>query len=240
MKAAALALGLVLMPCALRADEAPCAPRVLEKQGARFVEVCGAGVLLSDAPLACAADGGEACEPVTALAPAPREPGRPNRHVDALVTGGEAARKLCRERFAARLPTPAERARARDLGFASVVVREEPGEFARLRLDEEPEWVEEAGRLARVPAARPHAAGEALLGCVAEPALPRARAVPLGSVCGERPLEAEVRSPDCALEAPGGARFELGCDPAHLVRSRAAPEHAAFRCVLPASALPGS
>jgi hypothetical protein len=54
--------------------------------------------------------------------------------------------------------------------------------------------------------------------------------VPLGSVCDERPLEAEVRSPDCALASPSGARFELGCDPAHTVRSKASPDHAAVRC----------
>jgi hypothetical protein len=235
--ALALALGAALAAGALRAGDAACKPRSLDEHGVRFLEVCGAGFLLADAPLACGA--ADACEPVTALAPAPRDAGRPNRHVDALVTDGESARRLCRERFGGRLPTPAEREQARSLGFVSVLVREEPGEFARLRLDEEPEWAAEGERLVRMPAAapRPRAPGEWLLGCVAEPALPRARAVPLGSVCDERPLEAEVRSPDCALAAPGGGRFELGCDPAHGVRSRTAPEHAAVRCVLPASAL---
>jgi hypothetical protein len=228
--AAALALAAALAAGAAHAEEAACAPRVLEKQGVRFVELCGAGVYLSEAPLACAS--GEACEPLTVLSPAPRPATRANRHVDALVAAGEAARKLCRERFGGRLPTPAERERARSLGFVSVVVREEPGEFARLRLDEAPEWVAEGEQLSRSPAAGPQAPGETLLGCVAEPALPRARAVPLGSVCDERPLEGLVRSPDCALAAPDGGRFEIGCDPARAARATAPADHAAVRCVV--------
>jgi hypothetical protein len=237
MRAALASLLWLGLAAAAAGEEPPaaaaCAPRALEKQGVRFLEVCGADVYLSDAPLACGTEAGAACDPVTALAPAPREGAR-NRHVDALVVDGEAARKLCRERFGGRLPTPAERERARSLGFVSVQVREEPGEYARLRLDEQPEWVADGDRLARAPspAARPRTPGETLLGCVAEPALPRARAVELGRVCDERPPEAAVRSPDCALASPSGARFEIGCDPAHAVRSRSSPDHAAVRCVV--------
>jgi hypothetical protein len=236
----AWALGIVFVAAAgvAHAEEAACTPRVAEREGVRFVEVCGAGVFLSETPLPCEGTAA-ACDPVTALAPAPREAAdatRPKRHVDALVVAGDAARERC-ERFGGRLPTRAERERARALGFVSVQVREEPGEFARLRLDEQPEWVADGERVARAPAAGPRARapGEVLLGCVAEPALPRARAVPLGSVCDERPLEAEVRSPDCALASPSGERFELGCDPAHTVRSKASPDHAAVRCVIPGS-----
>jgi hypothetical protein len=232
-------LGLGLAAGAARAEPpapAPCPLRTVEKNGVRFVEIgCATDLYLSETPLACPpeSEAGAACDPITALAPAPRE-GRANRHVDVLVVDGERARRLCRERFGGRLPTPGERERARGLGFVSVQVREEPGEFARLRLDELPEWVADGDRPARAPAAvpRPRVADEALLGCVAEPALPRARGVPLGSVCDERPLEAEVRSPDCALAAPDGARFEIGCDPAHVVRSKSHPDHAAVRCVV--------
>jgi len=80
--------------------------------------------------------------------------------------------------------------------------------------------------------------GDALLACTAEPALPHAQVVPIGESCDERPEEMGVRSPNCAVGVPGThAHFELGCDPARVVRSAATPEQAAFRCVLPAGAL---
>jgi hypothetical protein len=131
-----------------------------------------------------------------------------------------AAAGLC-ERLGGRLPTPQEREQARlELGLATLQVREEPGEFARLRMDPLPEWVSESGRVNRYPigAARPRAPGDVLLGCVAEPAMPQAKAVPIGSVCDERPTAAGVRRPDCAIVVPGTqARVELGCDPAPTV-----------------------
>jgi hypothetical protein len=232
VKAGAAALAVALgVAAGAGAEDAACTPRTLERGGARFVEVCGAGIFLADAPLACGADAGAACEPVLALAPA-RDGARPNRPADALVVDGATAGRLCRERFDARLPTPGERARARELGFVSVEVREEPGEFARLRLEEAPEWAAEGQRLARAPTPRPRGPDEGLLSCVAEPALPRARAVPLGTVCDERPAEGPVRSPDCALAAPGGGRFEIGCNPEHVARVPARPDGAAVRCAL--------
>jgi hypothetical protein len=100
--------------------------------------------------------------------------------------------------------------------------------------------VAEGGRVTRTPAdvKRPRVPGELLLGCVAEPAMPQATAVPIGEACDERPSEAGVRSPNCALSVPGTqARFELACDPDHPVASHSRPEHAATRCVLPESAL---
>jgi hypothetical protein len=232
-----------LAALAARAEEgAPCAPREAERGGARFVSLCGAGVWISATPLACPPEEAapSACDPVTALeASSLPGPGR-NRHVDVLVTDAASAQQLCKARFGGRLPTSRERDEARrTLGLVSLQVREEPGEFARLRLDELPEWVAEGGRARRSPEpARPRTAGEVLLGCIAEPALPRARAVEIGEVCNERPAEADVRSPDCAVAAPTGARFELGCDPEHPVASRSRPEDAALRCVLPAGALP--
>lgn len=220
----------------------PCTPRAGEKDGVRFLELCEAGVFISAAPLACtdAESASGPCDPATALESSPL-PGPKNRHVDARMAEPGEAEALCKERLGARLPTPQERELARAaLGLVSLQVREEPGEFARLRLDELPEWVAEQGRVTRAPprSERPRVTGEVLLGCIAEPALPQADAVPLGSVCDERPLEAEVRSPNCALELPGGAaRVEIGCDPAHPRASRAGPTHAALRCVLPESAL---
>jgi hypothetical protein len=104
--------------------------------------------------------------------------------------------------------------------------------------------VAESGRVTRAPAEpprpRPRAPGDVLLGCIAEPAMPQATAVPIGEVCDERPSEGGVRSPNCALSVPGTqARFELGCDPEHRVISRSNPYHAALRCVLPESAFAG-
>jgi hypothetical protein len=225
VRTAALA-ALLAVAAGAAAAEPACTPRTEERGGVRFVEVCGAGIFLAAAPLAC--EPGAACEPVLPLAPV--DAARPNLPADALVTDGATARRLCADRFGARLPTPAERERARGLGFVSVEVREEPGEFARLRLEEASEWVGEGERPARAPAPRPRGADEGLLACVAEPALPRARAVPLGTVCDERPAEGPVRSPDCALAAPGGARFELGCDTERVVRTPPRPDGAAVRC----------
>ncbi len=222
---------------------APCTPRTGEQAGMRFVELCGTGSFISATPLACTAEerASAACDPVTALeVSALTGPGK-NRHVDARMTERDGSARLCAQRFGGRLPTPREREQARrSLGLVTLQVREEPGEFARLRMDELAEWVAERGRVTRSPASvpRPRRAGEVLLGCVAEPALPQATAVPIGEACDERPAEGGVRSPNCAVSVPGTqGRFELGCDPDHPVTSRSGPEHAALRCVLPESAL---
>jgi hypothetical protein len=238
-------LGVVLAAGLARAEEpaaAPCTPRQAEKAGMRFVEVCGSGVFISGTPLVCTPEEREsaACDPVTALEASPLEGPGKNRHVDVLTVDADAAERLCEKRFGGRLPTLLEREQARlALGLATLQVREEPGEFARLRMDPLPEWVAEGGRVNRYPTAgpRPRAPGDVLLGCVAEPAMPQAAAVPIGSTCDERPEEGGVRSPNCAVVVPGTqARFELGCDPAHKVISRSNPYHAPLRCVLPESA----
>jgi len=244
MRAAAGTLAALLAIAASSASaETPCSARAGEKAGTRFVELCGTGFFISGTPLACTPEerASAACDPVTALEVSSLAGPGKNRHVDALVTDAESAGRLCKQRFGGRLPTPSEREQARrTLGLVTLQVREEPGEFARLRLDELPEWVAESGRVTRAPpgAPRPRAQGEALLGCIAEPAMPQATAVPIGEVCDERPSEAGVRSPNCALSVPGSeARFEIGCDPAHKVISRSRPKHAAIRCALPESAV---
>jgi hypothetical protein len=211
----------------------------------RFVELCGAGFFISGTPLVCTPEerASAACDPVTALETSPLAGPGKNRHVDALTVDADVASGLCEKRIGGRLPTPREREQARvSLGLVTLQVREEPGEFARLRMDELPEWVAESGRVTRSPvgAPRPRAQGDVLLGCIAEPAMPQATAVPIGEVCDERPTEGGVRSPNCAVAVPGThARFELGCDPSHKVSSRSNPYHAALRCVLPESALEG-
>jgi hypothetical protein len=157
--------------------------------------------------------------------------------VDAWVTDAAGAARTCKQRFGGRLPTPLEREQARlSLGLASLRVREEPGAFARLRLHAQQEWVAEQGRATRYPsvATPPLPGGDVLLLCVAEPAMPQAHFVPIGESCDERPEEAGVRSPNCAVGVPGThARFELGCSPERVLRSRARAEDAAFRCVIP-------
>jgi hypothetical protein len=268
-----VALGAVLGAArAAEADPVPCVPRVGEKLGVRFVEVCASTTAafgdaaahdeaalpafwIAATPLPCSAGSHEtvACETATALEGSPLAGKGKNRPLAALAVEAAVAHRTCALRFGGRLPTPLEREHARrTLGLASLRVREVPGPFAKLWLDDLPEWVEE-GDCAASPSApgpgcrvtpfppveaRPRAPGDVLLACVAEPADPRARGIPLGGECIERPSEHGVRSPDCALFVPDSdARFELLCAAAELGARAPTPEQAAFRCVLPESAL---
>ncbi len=219
---------------------APCTPRAAEKDGVRFVSVCPAGFWIAASPVPCtpAEHASAACDPVTALEASALAAPTKNHSVDAWVTDAAKAARSCERRFGGRLPTPLEREQARlSLGLASLRVREEPGEFARLLLHAQQEWVAEDGRTTRYPsvATPPLPGGDVLLVCVAEPATPQASFVPIGQSCDERPEEGGVRSPDCAVGVPGThALFEVGCAPERTVRSRARAEDAAFRCVIPA------
>jgi hypothetical protein len=244
--AVAAGVGVVLLSGSLHA-QAPeaqaCTPRVGEKLGMHFVAVCPEGFFVNTTPIPCSPEErtSAACEPVTALGVSLLAwPGK-NRHLDVWVTDAQNAARACTERLGGRLPTPLERERARlSIALASLRVREEPGEFARLRVHAQQEWVAEGESITRYPsvATPPVEGGDVLLGCVAEPAQPQARWVPIGESCKERPVEGGVRSPDCAVGVPGtNARFELGCDPLHTVHSRARPEDAAIRCVVPERAL---
>jgi hypothetical protein len=269
-------LGLLLGAGSLLAQESPtppCVPRVGEKLGVRVVEVCASHTArfgdaeahadealpafwMTATPLPCSAGPHEtvACETVTALEVSPVPGQGKNRFLEALVVDAATAHRTCTLRFGGRLPTPLEREQARRvLGLVSLRVREVPGPFAQVRLDDLPEWVAE-GDCAKTPSApgpgcritpfppveaRPRAADDVLLACIAEPAGPSASGVPLGSECLERPTEGDLRSPGCALRMPDSdVRFELGC--VSLERpaaQRPAPGQAAFRCVLPESAL---
>jgi len=231
-----LLASLVVAPASARAA---CESRASEQGGARFVSVCPAGFWITATPLPCTpeARASAPCDPVTALEASALEGAGKNRSVDALVTGADSAERLCRERFGGRLPTPGEREQARlALGLASLRVREEPGEFSRLRLHALQEWVDEGGGAKRYPSVATEAlpGGDVLLECVAEPAPPQARWVPIGESCSELPDEGGVRSPSCAVGVPGtAARFVLGCDATRTVRSRARAGDAAVRCVVP-------
>jgi hypothetical protein len=232
-------LFVVLAATSAHAAAAACEAREIERAGVRFLSVCPAGFSLSAAPVTCAA--GEApCEPVTPLEASAFASPAKNHSVEALLTDAASAARICAQRYGGRLPTPLEREAARlAFGLASLRVREEPGEFERLRLHAQPEWVSENGHASHYPsvATPPLPGGDVLLACVAEPAMPRAHAVPIGESCLQRPVEAGVRSPDCAVVVPGThARFELGCDPERTVRSHARADAAAFRCLLPAPA----
>jgi hypothetical protein len=190
---------------------------------------------------------------VTALEASPLAGSGKNRALAALVVDAAVAHRTCALRFGGRLPTPLEREQARRLlGLASLRVREAPGPYAKLRLDDLPEWVEE-GDCAAAPSApgpgcritpfppvevRPRAAGDVLLACLAEPAAPRAQGITLGGECVERPSEHGLRSPDCAVFVPDSeARFELFCALAPPAAKLPTPQQAAFRCVLPEAAL---
>lgn len=272
MKLAALVVCVVAVAGgAVRAqspERKPCTPRVGEKLGVRFVEVCASDTAefadaeahepqalppfwIAAVPIPCSLGGHDtmACEPVTALEASP-VPGRgKNRALDALVVDATTAHRVCTLRFGGRLPTPLEREQARQgLGLASLRVREAPGDYAVLWLDDLPEWVAEGDcaaapaqpgpgcRITQFPpiAARPRRPGERLLACIAEPARAGAQRTAIGGECNERPAEGGVRSPNCAVGVPGVAiAFELGCE--EEARSAAAdprPDQAAFRCVV--------
>jgi hypothetical protein len=164
--AAPLVLALALAAGALRAEErTPCVPRIGEKLGVPFVEVCAThtsafadasahtpaalpAFWIAATPLPCSAGAHEtvACEPVTALEASPRaHPGR-NESLGALMISAEVAHRTCALRFGGRLPTPLEQEQARRvLGLASLRVREEGN---RLHVDDLPEWVAEGDCIA--------------------------------------------------------------------------------------------
>jgi hypothetical protein len=253
---------------------APCTPRVGEKLGVRFVELCAtSGAAPPDAgrhaeaalpafwiaatPLPCSQgeQGTVGCDRVTALEDSALPGPGKNQAMDALVVDAFVAHRACALRFGGRLPTPLERERAREqLGLASLLVRRTDGPPERVRLDDLPEWVEE-GDCAAAPSnpgpgcritpfppviARPRADADVLLSCHAARAGAQASAVPIGSECDER-LAKGARNPQCTVAVPGSpARFELFCDPEPATRSGAPAvrtDQAAFRCVLPESAL---
>jgi hypothetical protein len=226
----------------------PCEPKGREVAGVRFVRVCAAPPAarfwISATPLPCASSGSEtaACTRVTTLVVARAGDGAT---LDVQLATAKQAQRSCSERFRGQLPTSQQRAQARAvLGLSALLVREAPGPHARVQLDELPEWVGEGdcaatrAGCARFPAplARPHRADQAVLVCLATPAMPQARAVPIGSECYERPSE-DVRSPDCAVAVPdSAARFELFCNlEPQPPRALPPPEVEAFRCVLPES-----
>jgi len=140
--------------------DTPCTPRVGEKLGLRFVEVCASssaavlGVAPEDdrplpafwiaaAPIPCSAGAHETldCPTVTALEASPVPSRFKNQPVQAAVIDAQTAHRLCTLRFGGRLPTAAEREQARHvLGLVSLAVSELPEPRGSIALDELPEW----------------------------------------------------------------------------------------------------
>lgn len=249
---------------------AACTPGVSEKIGVKFVRVCpteeGARPFwISAIPMGCSAGAHETvpCPPVTALVQPTK--GMP----DALATATPklaavvevyTAHKICSMRFAGRLPTRQERARARTLlGAASVVVTESPEAHA-FRPRELAEWVTEKvcdQPTDLAPDCNPGpfpstsisaVRWDMLARCEARPAASGAGALPfieLGGECaGQRGPGAapSLRLPCAVRGAAGGGPgsavtgFELWCgapDAAFAHPEKVLPDLAAFRCVLP-------
>jgi hypothetical protein len=143
---------------AARADAPLCAPRVGEKLGVRFVEVCASSesevfggaydrtlppFWISAAPLPCSAGSHETvdCPTLTPLEASPVGSPLRNRPMRAAVVDAATAHRLCTLRFGGRLPTEAEREQARHvLGLVTLLVREGAGPGPSVELDELPEW----------------------------------------------------------------------------------------------------
>ncbi len=253
--------------------EAPCVPAIADKIGVPFIRVCprdapfggerAPGFWISTIPLGCSAGehGTLACPPVTSLLQPPPELAdfRAPSPKLAAVVNAYTAHKVCTMRFAGRLPTRAERARARAaLGLATVVVTE-PGAGQPMRVRELAEWV------TAVSCAHPSDLGPE---CKEAP-YPESSisAVPWGMLarCAARPVKASAFAPidlggECAGSRDGGAAlafpcvirgpaygspgaapspfsgFELSCEPPIRDAEHAQPsavDLAAFRCVLP-------
>lgn len=248
---------------------AACTPRIAEKIGVKFVQVCPTEegshpFWISTVPMGCSAGAHETvpCPPVTAVVqPTLALPDGfgPTAPKLAAVVEVYTAHKICTMRFAGRLPTRAERSRARALyGLSSVVVTESTATRA-FHFRELAEWVtekacEQPTDLAPDCGAGPFPATsisavrwDLLARCEAKPLARTGSTLPfidLGSECaGLRGADtASLRLP-CALRGSAQAQgtspvagFELWCsapDASLAHPEKLLPDIAAFRCVLP-------
>ena len=150
--AVVLAAGAATLAFAQTAPGAPpegCRLRFGEKLGIPYVWVCRpgepGGFWITATVHACSAGSHESIRcPVTTPVGALRETSTSTSiepRTTALVDKA-AALRTCGLRMGGRLPTRAERVRAREvLGLATVMVTESPGEAAAFRFAELPEWV---------------------------------------------------------------------------------------------------
>ena len=223
---------------------------------------------ISAAPVGCTAGahGTLSCPPVLPLGPRPLGASRIAPRT-AQVTEAAFAHRTCALRFGGRLPTITERAQARDaLGLSAVVVTESSDPSPRLSAQALAEWTTErpcddapaalatscaptrfpSGAIAEVPWPQ-------LRACHASPA-PAAGAliVEVGESCPNAGVDAA--SPRCLLALPAATgpqqAFALDCralteeEAIHpdgaMGTAGTAGERAAFRCVVPESALVGT
>lgn len=218
---AALLLALVWIDMAAAAI---CAPRVAEKLGVRFVEVCGgeaqAPFWISVAPMTCSAGEHETidCPSVTPLLAGDSPVPMTARRV--AVVDAVSAHRLCALRFAGHVATRAELERARSvLGLGALVVAEQRSPAGAFRFEPLPEWTADGAcenpskpgrncRFARWPRAdAPHAPMAEIRDCDARRVDPTDRAgvrVALGGRCA---------APNWRWSgsAAGGALDELPC-----------------------------
>ena len=253
-----------------RPAAAPCQRAFGNKLGVPFVRICPADLIgaieapfwIAAAPIGCTAGahGTISCPPVLPLGP-PTEGAATIAPRTAQVTEAAFAHRTCTLRFGGRLPTTAERAQARDaLGLATVVVTQQDDPSPRLRAQALAEWTTERP-CTDAPAALAASCSPMRFpsGAIAEVSWPQLRScraspapaagaliVEVGESCPS--AEVEATSPRCLLALPEAARpqqaFALDCRA--LTAEEAihpddtAGERAAFRCVVPDSALIGT
>jgi hypothetical protein len=127
-----------------------CAPRIAEKLGVRFVQVCGAGendasFWISVAPMPCSTGEHETidCPSITPLLIGGTAAASPvpltSRRV--VVVDSFSAHRLCALRFAGRVATRVELESARAvLGLTALVVAEQSTPATEFRFEALPEW----------------------------------------------------------------------------------------------------
>ncbi|MCC6874166.1 MAG: hypothetical protein IT378_07640 [Sandaracinaceae bacterium] len=238
-----------------RAREAQaCARGESEKLGVPFVPMCGAAearaewISASALPCTGGAHDTVGCPVATPLLAEPPTTRTHEARAVALMEGWTAYR-LCALRFGGRLPTSAERARARRLQGMATLIASRRDEAGTIGLEELPEWVADG------PCDNPSLPGA---GCLvhrfpidAEPNIPWARVVACDVVAGTAPAGTRpvalggvcapgaacvVRSPSERAAAPA----RLACAPppsAGAVPSALPHGVGAVRCVVPAAGL---
>ena len=250
----------------------PCTRAVARKLGIPFVRVCPqdlgrSGVdfepfWIAAAPVGCSAGEHETvrCPRILALSSAETQFVARTASVIAPVT----AHQVCAMRLNGRLPTRAERVRARAaLGLSTAVIAYGP-ESSRLSVDELPEWVTEnpCSQPTVLPAecgigvfpsgASPAVVETDTLSCVATAGTPGQPAIELGERCAADDWLATAKlSPrptllPCALRGSRTlepALYSVACEAPTVARRPPLAESlvAGFRCVLPDLALaPGA
>lgn len=242
--------------------KSPCVPARGDKLGVPFVRVCPSDLpgafdepfWIAAAPIGCS--GGEhetiGCPPIVALSSRVLDDGAPRERTAQLVDA-VVAHRTCTMRFGGRLATSSELGSARAaLGLVAIAVIEVAGEPRRHPIV--PEWATERPCLdpstlaascepTRIPAGRSAALPwEQLVACRARPSQ-LLRATEPDQPCPDRTPCAIELTP---LGSVAPSRVEVECHPldptqrVHPAEATALDHRAAFRCVVPQSALVGT